>query len=76
MFYISNDVAGAVEIRADLHVNEDFTVSGSKSAIVDTVYYGTRKMYAVESPDNRFVAYTEHVLEESEHEIIIEPMFL
>ncbi|MGP4038326.1 phage tail spike protein [Gracilibacillus sp. D59] len=68
-FYINNATAGGVVVTSD------FSVTGSKSAIVDTDNYGARKMYALETPDNRFVAYTEHVLEEGEHVILIEPMF-
>jgi phage minor structural protein len=57
-------------------VRGDFAVSGSKSAVVQTDNYGERLMYALETPDSRFVSYTEHVLEEGEHFIEIEPMFL
>jgi len=59
-----------------LNVTGDFSVSGTKAALVETENYGKRLMYALETPDNRFVAYTEHLLEEGEHWITIEPMFL
>jgi phage minor structural protein len=59
-----------------VRVFDNFVVDGSKSASVDTNTYGRRLMYALETPDSRFVSYTEHVLEEGEHFIEIEPMFL
>jgi hypothetical protein len=63
-------------VGSEVRIYGNFSVSGSKAAVVDTESYGTRKMYALETPDSRFVAYTEHVLEEGEHYIEIEPMFL
>ena len=51
-------------------------VEDSTPSIVQTENYGERKMYSVESPDKRYVSYTEHELEIGEHTISIEPMFL
>lgn len=54
----------------------DFTVyNGTKAATVDTKDYGMRKLYALETPDNRFVTYIETKLEIGKHFIKIEPMF-
>ena len=66
----------------DLEVSSDgvtvygaFSVTGQKSAVVETEDYGWRKLYALETPDNRFVAYMEKELDIGEHYIEIEPMF-
>ncbi|MCR6105995.1 phage tail protein [Salipaludibacillus agaradhaerens] len=67
---------GRADSNVFVQVRGNFAVSGSKSALVETDSYGERLMYALETPDSRFVAYTEHVLEEGEHFIEIEPMFL
>lgn len=54
----------------------DFTVyNGTKAATVDTKDYGMRKLYALETPDNRFVTYIKKELDIGEHYIEIEPMF-
>lgn len=52
-----------------------FSVTGQKSAVVKTEDYGWRKLYALETPDNRFVTYVEKELPIGEHYIEIEPMF-
>ena len=60
----------------DFNVMGNFTVTGgTKSAVVETKNYGSRKMYALETPDNRFVTYVETELEIGKHYIEIEPMF-
>ncbi len=80
----SNSVYGAIGVYAggiDLQTNGTvnvyggFAVSGSKSAIVDTENYGKRLMYALETPDVRFVTYMEMKLPVGKHFIEIEPMF-
>jgi len=53
----------------------DWEVFGDKSAVVETESYGYRKLYALETPDCRFVTYMEMELETGEHYIEIEPMF-
>jgi len=50
-------------------------VFGDKSAVVETESYGYRKLYALETPDCRFVTYMEMELETGEHYIEIEPTF-
>ncbi len=57
--FLYTDV-GSVYIRnhngetEDLIVSGNLTVSGTKSAIVNTAQYGQRKLYAAESPEVRF----------------------
>lgn len=45
---------GTTSPNAKLHVVGDFIATGTKSALVETVSYGKRELYAVESPENWF----------------------
>jgi hypothetical protein len=45
---------GTTSPAAKLHVIGDFIATGTKSALVQTVTYGKRQLYAVESPENWF----------------------
>ncbi|AQS55300.1 hypothetical protein B0W44_05385 [Novibacillus thermophilus] len=58
-----------------MYVYRDFTVAGSKSAVVETENYGKRLMYALETPDSRFMDVIETTLEPGEHWIELNPMF-
>ena len=58
-----------------MYVYRDFTVAGSKSAVVETENYGKRLMYALETPDSRFMDVIETTLEPGEHWIDLNPMF-
>lgn len=66
--------------RLDASQNARFygniSVDGTKAATVETKSYGKREMYALETPDNRFVAYIEKNLPEGENWIEICPMFI
>jgi len=66
---------GGVMTSGFMYVSGDFEVYGQKSAVVETENYGMRKLYAIESPENRFITYIERELEPGEHYIEIEPMF-
>ena len=46
---------GGVMTSGFMYVEGDFEVYGQKSAVVETENYGMRKLYAIESPENRFV---------------------
>ena len=58
-----------------VEINGSFSVSGSKSAVVDTENYGRRLMYAVEAPDHRFIDVIEGVFETGEYWILLNRMF-
>jgi hypothetical protein len=45
---------GTTSPNAKLHVVGDFIATGTKSALVETVSYGKRELYAFESPENWF----------------------
>lgn len=64
-----------VDEGANLTVYGDLNVVGSKSAMVDTVSYGTRKMYAIESPGNWFEDFGGAQLHEGTAIVTIEPMY-
>ncbi|WP_243864141.1 phage tail spike protein [Alkalibacillus almallahensis] len=69
VFYISNNIGDEVRIVGDMNA------TGSKSAIVDTENYGSRKMYAVEAPDVRFMDVIEVTLSQGEHWVNLDPIF-
>ncbi|MDQ0340276.1 phage minor structural protein [Caldalkalibacillus uzonensis] len=58
-----------------VQIMNNFSVSGTKSAVVDTENYGRRLMYAVEAPDNRFMDVIETTLTPGEHWVDLNPMF-
>ena len=75
MFYM--DESEIFTSADNFNVTGDFTVSyGTKAAVVETANFGHRKLYALETPDNRFVTYIEKELDIGEHYIEIEPMFM
>ena len=59
----------------NVSVTGNLTVSGSKSAVVDTQDYGTRTLYAVESPQNWFEDFGTGQLENGVAVIAIDPVF-
>lgn len=58
------------------HIDANLTVSGSKSAVVDTKDYGRRLLYAVEAPENRFVDEGVAVLQNGTARVVLDPVFL
>ncbi len=66
---------GEILLDGDGIVHGSFTVNGTKAALVETENYGRRKLYAVESPDNRFMDIVETSLDPGEHWIELNPMF-
>lgn len=54
---------------------KSLTVQGTKSAVVNTKSYGSRLMYAVESPDNRFMDIVQCELVEGEQWVKFNEMF-
>jgi hypothetical protein len=68
--------AGNVEVVGDVNVYGAFYVHGSpKSAVVDTKDYGTRTLYAVESPENWFQDFGTGQLTNGSAIITIDPVF-
>jgi len=59
----------------NLIVAGNFAVTGTKSAIVETKSYGSRALYAMESPENWFEDFGSGKLVNGEAMIRIEPMF-
>ncbi|NIK12879.1 phage tail spike protein [Alkalibacillus almallahensis] len=70
VFYISNNIGDEVRIVGDMNA------TGSKSAIVETENYGSRKMYAVEAPDVRFMDVIEVTLDQGEHWVNLDQIFV
>ncbi|HDQ34852.1 MAG TPA: hypothetical protein ENN14_00885 [Chloroflexi bacterium] len=58
-----------------VHITGNHTVSGTKSSIVNTRDYGTRTLYAVESPENWFEDFGEASLVKGTAIITIDPIF-
>ncbi len=59
----------------NVRVTGNLTVLGTKSAVVDTKDYGTRTLYAVESPENWFEDFGTGQLTNGAAVITIEPVF-
>lgn len=59
----------------DVHINGNLTVFGGKSAVVETQDYGTRALYAVESPEHWFEDFGTGQLTNGQAVITIEPIF-
>jgi len=59
----------------NVQINGNQTVTGTKSAVVDTQDYGTRTLYSLESPENWFEDFGTGQLANGEAVIIIEPIF-
>ncbi|MFD2046006.1 phage tail spike protein [Ornithinibacillus salinisoli] len=76
IFYITNEVGDQIRLGNNVSVQGSHSVSGTKSAVVETENYGMRKMYSLETPDSRFTTFMEMALDVGEHVIEIEPMFL
>ncbi|HSD85082.1 MAG TPA: hypothetical protein VLG46_14535, partial [Anaerolineae bacterium] len=72
-YNLSGDYAGY--FSGNVRVNGNFSVSGSKSAVVDTKDYGSRTLYAVESPENWFEDFGTGQLTNGEAVITIDPVF-
>jgi hypothetical protein len=56
-------------------VTGDWTVDGTKSAVVGTEDYGRRALYAVESPNNWFEDFGSARLVDGQATVAIEPIF-
>jgi|GEM_PF-6503633 len=60
-----------------LSVYKNFSVGGTKSAIVTTPSFGDQLLFAIESPENRFEDFGEAVLDETGEVVIhMDPVFL
>jgi len=66
---------GTTSPVAKLHVIGDFIATGTKSALVETVSYGKRELYAVESPENWFEDFGEGQLIRGRAIVKLEPIF-
>jgi hypothetical protein len=69
----TGDYAGL--FRGNVQVNGNLTVSGTKSAVVNTKDYGNRTLYAVESPQNWFEDFGTGQLTNGAAVITIDPVF-
>jgi hypothetical protein len=58
-----------------VNITGDLTVSGGKNAVVETVSFGKRKLYAVESPENWFEDFGQAKLVNGHAVLTIEPVF-
>ncbi len=56
--------------------NGNFSVTGSKAAVVETTDYGVRKLYAIEAPEVRFIDEGMAQLKNAQARITLEPIFL
>ena len=61
--------------QGNVSISGNLTVSGSKSAVVNTTDYGTRTLYAVESPQNWFEDFGTGQLTNGAAVVTIEPVF-
>jgi hypothetical protein len=61
--------------QGNMGVNGNFTVWGTKSAIVETQDYGWRNLYAMESPQNWFEDFGQATLTAGEAVVSIEPVY-
>ena len=61
--------------QGNVSITGNLTVSGTKSAVVNTKDYGTRTLYAVESPQNWFEDFGTGQLVNGTAVITIEPIF-
>ena len=60
----------------NVSVGKSFSAGGTKSAVVQTVTYGKRKLYAVEAPDVRFSDEGMAHLQSAQARVALEPIFL
>jgi hypothetical protein len=65
-----------IYVYGDVSTSGDITADGTKSAVVETEDYGTRKMYAVESPEVWFEDFGQGQLASGQTTVTIDPMFL
>jgi hypothetical protein len=70
-----NPTGSAGYFVGNVSITGNLTVNGSKAAVVDTKDYGTRTLYAVESPQNWFEDFGNGQLENGEAVIAIDPVF-
>lgn len=66
---------GTTSPAAKLHVIGDFIATGTKSALVETVSYGKRELYAVESPENWFEDFGGAQLSQGRAIVKLDPIF-
>jgi hypothetical protein len=66
---------GTTSPAARLHVVGDFIATGTKSALVETVSYGKRELYAVESPENWFEDFGGAQLIQGRAVVKLDPIF-
>ena len=64
-----------LDVAGDAHVTGDWTVDGTKSAVVDTEDYGRLKLYAVESPETWFEDFGSGRLVDGEAVVTVDPVF-
>lgn len=78
-YTMCNEIAGGNIALATnsgtVQVFGNFTVSGSKSAVVQTEHYGQRLLYAVEAPENRFTDEGKGQLVNGSATVQIDPIF-
>ena len=67
---------GSVYIGGPNGEAEDLIVRGGKSAVVNTLSYGERKLYAVEAPDVRFSDEGLARLQDGVTRVELDPIFL
>lgn len=71
------NVNNALWVYGGAQVNGTFTVSGTKSSLVNTKDYGSRLLYAYETPEYLFGTYGKVTTDDQGYaEVIIDPVFL
>jgi hypothetical protein len=66
---------GTTSPTAKLYVAGNFIATGSKSALVETISYGKRQLYAMESPENWFEDFGRAQLRDGRAIVNIDPVF-
>ena len=66
---------GTTSPTATLYVAGNFIATGSKSALVETISYGKRQLYAMESPENWFEDFGRAQLRRGQAVVNIDPVF-
>jgi hypothetical protein len=64
-----------LDINGSVYVPGNFSVGGTKSALVDTKDYGKRLLYAVEAPENKFTDEGKSKLIDGKVIIKLDPIF-
>lgn len=66
---------GTTNPTSIIYVAGTFTATGTKSATVNTTSFGQRKLYALESPEVKFIDDGQSMLKNGEAIIYLEPIF-